>query len=208
MMTGKSKTKQRIFTVLFMFSVSAFFIGILSFVFLFTKSTVVRNESLFLKRSVLYTAQIKVSDSPVEIEKVYSEKVKEIKDPAGNILYYSVVTDDAETVAVFQSSGQGLWGVIKGHVGLKSDLETIAGIDFTVHTETPGLGARIAESWFKEQFRGKKGELKRVPEGTKSEKYDEFDAITGATVTSKAVESMINKTVKNAPVIAGKGVEK
>jgi Na+-transporting NADH:ubiquinone oxidoreductase subunit C len=206
-MTGKSKTKQRIFTIFFMFTVSAFFIGILSFVYLFTKSTVVRNESLFLKKSVLYTAQIEVSDSPVEIERVYKEKVEEIKDTAGNIQYYSVVADSGTTVAVFQSSGQGLWGVIKGHVGLKSDLETIAGIDFTVHTETPGLGARIAESWFKEQFRGKKGELKRVPEGTKSGNENEFDAITGATVTSKAVESMINKTVKNAPAVAGKGVE-
>jgi len=206
---GKTgKTKQRIFTVFFMFLVSAFFIGILSFVYLFTKSTVVRNESLFLKKSVLYTAQIKVSDSPVEIEKVYKEKVEEIKDAAGNIQYYSVVADSGATVAVFQSSGQGLWGVIKGHVGLKSDLETIAGIDFTVQTETPGLGARITEQWFKEQFRGKKGELKRVPEGTKSGKADEFDAITGATVTSKAVESMINGTVKNAPAVAGKGVER
>ncbi len=206
-MAKVSKAKQRLFTVLFMFTVSAFFIGILSFVYLFTKSTVVRNESLFLKKSVLYTAQIKVSDSPVEIEKVYKEKVEEIKDAAGNIQYYSVVADSGATVAVFQSSGQGLWGVIKGHVGLKSDLETIAGIDFTVQTETPGLGARITEQWFKEQFRGKKGELKRVPEGTKSGNENEFDAITGATVTSKAVESMINKTVKNAPAVAGKGVK-
>lgn len=207
-MTGKSKTKQRIFTIFFMFIVSAFFIGILSFVYLFTKGTVIRNESLFLKKSVLYTAQIKVSDSPVEIERVYKEKVKEIKDSDGNIRYYSVAAENGETVAVFQSNGQGLWGVIKGHVGLKNDLETIAGIDFTVQTETPGLGARITEQWFKEQFRGKKGVLKRVPEGTKSGKDDEFDAITGATVTSKAVESMINETVKNAPAVAGKGVEK
>jgi len=104
-MTGKSKTKQRIFTIFFMFTVSAFFIGILSFVYLFTKSTVVRNESLFLKKSVLYTAQIEVIDSPVEIERVYKEKVEEIKDADGNIQYYSVVADDGATVAVFQSSG-------------------------------------------------------------------------------------------------------
>ncbi|HPM47758.1 MAG TPA: hypothetical protein PL056_11865, partial [bacterium] len=97
-MAKVSKAKQRLFTVLFMFTVSAFFIGILSFVYLFTKSTVVRNESLFLKKSVLYTAQIKVSDSPVEIEKVYKEKVEEIKDADGNIQYYSVVADSGETV--------------------------------------------------------------------------------------------------------------
>jgi Na+-transporting NADH:ubiquinone oxidoreductase subunit C len=207
-MAKTSKIKQRIFTVVFMFLVSVFFIGIISSVYLYTKTTVKRNESLFLKRSVLYTAKIDVGDSPVEIERIYKQKVTEIKDSAGNIQYYSVVLESGETVAVFQSSGQGLWGVIKGHVGLKNDLETIAGIDFTVQTETPGLGARITESWFKEQFRGKKGALKRVPEGTKSGKADEFDAITGATVTSKAVESMINVTVKNAPAVAGKGVEK
>lgn len=207
-MAKVSKTRQRIFTVVFMFLVSAFFIGIVSGVHLSTKSIVKRNESLFLKESVLYTAKIDVPESSEKVEKVYNEHVKEIMDASGNVLYYSVVTGEDKTISVFPSQGQGLWGVIKGHVGLESDMETIAGVDFTVQTETPGLGARIVESWFREQFRGKKGVLKRVPEGTKSEKSNEFDAITGATVTSKAIESMVNQTVKNAPDVTGKGVEK
>jgi Na+-transporting NADH:ubiquinone oxidoreductase subunit C len=204
-MAKKGKTKHRIFTIVFMFLVSSFFVGIVSFVYLVTKEAVLRNESLFLKRSVLYTAKIVVPDSPVEVEKLFVERVDVKEDSAGEPIFYDVKKEDGQVMKVLVSRGKGLWGEIVGHVGLSSNLKMIEGLDFVKHSETPGLGARITEEWFKEQFRGKKGPLKRVAEGTKSEKSDEFDAITGATITSKAVESMINETMKDAPDIVKKG---
>ncbi len=61
--------------------------------------------------------------------------------------------------------------------------------------ETPGLGARITEKWFKEQFRGKSAPFTMAAEGT-SEKPGELDAITGATKTSQAVLRIVNRSAE------------
>ena len=49
----------------------------------------------------------------------------------------------------------GFWGPIDGYLGVDSRAERILGIAFTRQGETPGLGGRIVEAWFREQFRGK-----------------------------------------------------
>ena len=69
-------------------------------------------------------------------------------------------------------------------------------VEFIKQNETPGLGARIAEEWFKEQFRGKMGPFVLVPEGT-AEAEKELDAITGATRTSNFVLEMINQSLED-----------
>jgi Na+-translocating ferredoxin:NAD+ oxidoreductase RnfG subunit len=43
-----------------------------------------------------------------------------------------------------------------------------------------------------------------VPEGTEDESATEFDAITGATLTSKAVQQILNNTIDEAPEIVGR----
>lgn len=204
-MAISKKSKQRIFTVFFMFAVSVFFIGIISTVYLLTKKTVIRNESLFIKESVLYTAGIDTPDSPAETESVFSSKVSEFKDENGKALYYEVNMDNGDKIFVMEADGRGLWGEIAGHIGLDMTLTKITGINFTLQSETPGLGARIAEDWFKEQFRGMAGPVKRVAEGTKDNKSDEFDAITGATITTVAVEKMVNETLQKAKYVTNGG---
>lgn len=204
-MALSKKVKQRIFTVFFMFAVSVFFIGIISAVYLATKKTVIRNESLFIKRSVLYTAGITPPEAPSEIEAVFSAKVTEFKDGKGKAVYYTVSGDDGGKVFVMVANGRGLWGEIAGHIGLDNTLTKITGIDFTLQSETPGLGARIAEDWFREQFRGMTGPVKRVAEGTKDNRSDEFDAITGATITTVAVEKMVNGTLEKAQTVVSGG---
>ena len=102
---------------------------------------------------------------------------------------------------VLPIGGPGLWGQIEGVAGLNSDLDRLTGVDFTVQIETPGLGGRIVELWFREQFRGKTGPLSRVPERTEGEGANQFDAITGATITSTAVEDMLNRVFEEAPGI-------
>ena len=87
-------------------------------------------------------------------------------------------------------------------IGYQDDLQTLTGVDFTRQNETPGLGARIMEVWFREQFRGKTGPFTMVPEGTVSS-TSEFDAITGASRTSAAVLKMMNASVANVASIVG-----
>jgi Na+-transporting NADH:ubiquinone oxidoreductase subunit NqrC len=76
---------------------------------------------------------------------------------------------------------------------VEPDLETLKGIEVLDHSETPGLGGRITEEQFKKQFAGKKLKPKiLVVKGRKAEGANEVDAITGATNTSKGIESFLN----------------
>ena len=120
------------------------------------------------------------------------------------LLYYAVKTGTTPAGYVFPASGPGLWGEIEAVIGFDAALNRLTGVDFTKQNETPGLGARIAEDWFRLQFRGKTGPFSRVPEGTLSDSDREFDAITGATGTSTAVEQILNDAIEAAPGILGR----
>ncbi len=76
------------------------------------------------------------------------------------------------------------------------DLETIKGIEVLDHAETPGLGGRMTEEKFKEQFIGKKlkPRLSLVMERD-SIGPNEVHAITGASYTSKGIEKIINEAM-------------
>ena len=77
------------------------------------------------------------------------------------------------------------------------DLETIKGIEVLDHTETPGLGGRMTEEKFKEQFVGKKLKPKlSLVRGRESVGPNEVHAITGASYTSKGIETIINESME------------
>lgn len=81
-------------------------------------------------------------------------------------------------------------GVVKILVGVNED-KTIKGIEMLELNDTPGLGQRAEEPEFKGQFAGKSGESLTV---TKSGNAGdaEINAISGATITSRAVTNAVN----------------
>lgn len=95
--------------------------------------------------------------------------------------------------------GKGLWGPIWGYIALNGDFNTIAGTVFAHAKETPGLGAEINTPWFNEEFRGKKlfddegkfVSITVVKGGAKPNDPHGVDAISGGTITSKALEKML-----------------
>ena len=105
---------------------------------------------------------------------------------------------DGSKAYIFSAYGAGLWGPIWGWVSLKTDLSTIAGVKFDHSGETPGLGAEIATPKFAGQFTGKEmfnnGEFTSiaiVKGGAKEGSTNEVDAISGGTITSKALDASI-----------------
>ena len=108
----------------------------------------------------------------------------------------------------FEVSGRGLWAPITGLMALTPDLDKVIGIVFTEHKETPGLGGRISEDWFQQQFRGL--DVSPPPEGYRfvyvaqdspTDKADPrysrtVDAIMGATQTSMAVDKFLNESLR------------
>ncbi|MBW1959140.1 MAG: FMN-binding protein [Deltaproteobacteria bacterium] len=107
---------------------------------------------------------------------------------------------DPENPAIgFDFSGMGFWDRINGIIVFTQDLEKIINIQFFDHKETPGLGARIEEKWFTDQFKGvriawNKDVSDRVIIGraTGAKPDNQVDAITGATQTSMALKRFLN----------------
>ena len=125
------------------------------------------------------------------MDRVFRARIETVgKDPE-HADYFKVLTPSEEIDGyVLPLSGPGLWGTIEAVIGFDAGLETYTGVEFTDQNETPGLGGRISEDWFKEQFRGKIPPFELVPEGT-AEGESEVDAITGATRTSNFVRQLM-----------------
>ncbi len=105
-----------------------------------------------------------------------------------------------EAVAV-PFSGQGVWGPIKGLLALEPDMRTIKGVTFYEQEETPGLGGEIASESFRSQFRGKTVHDAagnpgiRIVRGTSGGAQNEVDGISGASMTCRKVEEMLNSVI-------------
>jgi len=131
------------------------------------------------------------------------------EDPATikRLEHYGLVylkRDSAGTVetAVLPIRGYGLWGTLYGYLALDSDLETVAGIGFYQHQETPGLGGEVENPRWKSQWAGLrlfddagapavalvKG---KAPEGSDARSH-QVDALSGATMTSRGVQNLVN----------------
>ncbi len=95
----------------------------------------------------------------------------------------------------FLATGEGYQGKIKIMAVTDKDFNKLLGIEIISSQETPGLGAKINEGFFKNQFRSLN--IKVPIEYTKSEvkKDNQIKAITGATISSKSVVNILNKAI-------------
>lgn len=90
-------------------------------------------------------------------------------------------------ITVLAVYGAGLWGPVWGYIGLEEDLATVAGAYFDHESETPGLGGKIKDDpSFRASFKGKTIE---------KEGQIEFDAISGATMTSRGLDNAIKNWI-------------
>lgn len=91
--------------------------------------------------------------------------------------------------------GSGFSGEVQVLTGISTD-GMITGITIIKHNETPGLGALATGEW-NDQFTGKSAtEELIVVKGTAKEDSNEIQAITGSTITSKAVTEGVNRSIE------------
>ncbi len=101
-------------------------------------------------------------------------------------------------------SGKGLWSTLYGYFAIEPDGMTAKGITFYAHKETPGLGGEVDKPWFQNNFVGKRfiddeGNLVgiKVMKGKADpNSYYEVDGISGATITSKGLETFLVDDLK------------
>ena len=194
---------------------------LLAFVSSSLKATQDKNVQLDTKKQILAALNIKnVEDADAEYKKYVKGDMlmnvdgtltentgdfvtnydKEAKEE--NRLHVFVCEVDGQTKYVVPVYGAGLWGAIWGYVALNEDKDTVYGTYFSHASETPGLGAEIATDWFQQEFVGKKTlengtvALSVVKHG-KVEKADyQVDGISGGTITSVGVDTMLKECLK------------
>ena len=130
------------------------------------------------------------------IDQKYAEVItSELQEQGGKVFVASV---DGAVKYVLPVKGRGLWGGLWGYISIDEDKQHVYGTYFDHESETAGLGARIKEHWFQEQFNGKpiftdnpqQVALTVVKQG-QSKTETEIDGVTGATLTSKGVAGMV-----------------
>jgi Na+-transporting NADH:ubiquinone oxidoreductase subunit C len=168
------------------------------------KSIQTANQEFDVKRNIVKAFGIDISKlSRMEIEDTYNSHISEevVSTPSGDVPIYqwTETPDSMPTKYAFPISGKGLWSMMYGYLSIDSDLETVAGISFYKHGETPGLGAEIVKSWFSSQFSGKKLYADGKPTDFRVLKpgsvldQSSVDGISGSTITSKGVEALIKR---------------
>lgn len=164
------------------------------------KSRQQSNEAFDVKRNIVkaFGIDISVMDRPA-IEAAYEKHVTAEKAGELDLFTWTDEGADGPSKYAFPVSGKGLWSMLYGYLSLEADYETIAGISFYKHGETPGLGAEIEKPWFLSQFAGKKlyadgaaTDFQVVKPGTPLTDTS-VDGISGATLTGKGVQLLIQK---------------
>ena len=117
------------------------------------------------------------------------------------MIVYVVEGDAGLEKIILPIKGYGLWSTLYGFVALEADLNTVAGLGFYEHAETPGLGGEIDNPLWKAQWIGKKSydannkQALTVVRGkvdlSRSESIHEIDGLSGATLTSRGVDNLI-----------------
>ena len=206
---GRRAVNKRVSLVLFTVAVTIVFIAPITFAYLLTKPLVALNEEVFLKRAVLAAAGLEVPPEAAAAKELFDGAARgaaDDPDRGGRSRARAGLPGNGRRRApggwVITRTGPGLWGDIVMVVGFAADRARLSGIEFLKQSETPGLGARISEPWFKQQFKGKRGPFTTVGEGEPAAE-NQFDAITGATITSNAVKAIVNAVVAAAGGLPG-----
>lgn len=184
------------YPIIFMALVTAIFTFILAYLDYSSAERVALLQNTELRVKILNVFDIDVpTDDPNEIEDLFFEYITE-EEVDGDLIYTASSNGDIIGYA-FPAQGPGLWGIIDAYIGISADYSQLLGIEFITHSETPGLGGRIDEEAFKEQFRNL--DISSV-QGSDYIVYrpapgGNVDAIAGATLTSQSVSKMFNEDI-------------
>ena len=154
-------------------------------------------------------ASMVIDNSGASVEDKTVEQLDPKKDSGLLPLYFSKEGEEIKSY-ILPISGKGLWSTIYGYLALEPDVNTVKGITFYQHGETPGLGGEIVQEWFRNNFVGKKiyspeGELVSITvikgkvEGavSDSEKYHYVDGFSGSTLTGNGLTNFLMKDLKS-----------
>ena len=177
------------------------------------------NRKLDVQRNVLNVSGLSDPDeklTPADVEQRFGTvraqvvdrttgAVIEGADPQGRLqadqlLVYEVLDGEQITLFVLPVEGKGLWSTLYGFVALAPDINTVEGITFYEHGETPGLGGEVDNPRWKDGWKGRKAfgadgqPTIRVIKGKAGDAASDphrVDGLSGATLTCNGVTNLV-----------------
>ncbi len=146
--------------------------------------------------------QRKASKNPALATALSAEEDKAgIKRREDYALVYIVNDGDAVDKVILPIKGYGLWSTLYGFIALDKDINTVVGVGFYEHAETPGLGGEIDNPLWKAKWVGKKvyseegdtalSVIKGEVDRSRPQAVYQIDGLSGATLTSRGVHNLI-----------------
>ncbi|MGB6994669.1 MAG: NADH:ubiquinone reductase (Na(+)-transporting) subunit C [Thermoanaerobaculia bacterium] len=124
-----------------------------------------------------------------------------VKRLPAHALVYEVQSKEGELeMLILPVEGYGLWSTLYGFIALDADLDTVRGITFYEHKETPGLGGEVDNPGWKARWDGRKVygqdglpriEVIKGQAGPADEDPYRVDGLSGATLTSRGVTNLV-----------------
>ena len=190
------KKKQIVYPIIFMVIVTSLFTLVLAVINELTYDRIQEQSRIKTQSKLLYALNLDFENNADSIVDTYNEYITE--KSTDDYTYYLAKENGEILGYAFEVNGKGLWGQIKSYIAFNDSFKRLKGVDFISHSETPGLGGRIDERWFVDQFKGI--ELNQLEDGKylifKRSIGGNIDSISGATSTSKAVRFIFNENIR------------
>lgn len=208
-----------LYPIVFMVILSVIFVGALAILYRYSEEKIEKDKQDSYRKLILSLC----SDA---IEKAYSETaeqllkqypqsyqsyIQEEKIEGSDRPAYVVKKGEDVLVRCVDIPGKGLWGSMRALVALDDSYTQIQSLSIYDQVETPGLGSRISEPWFQDQFKyltvikeGKFIDLEFIPE-KQDPLENQIRKVTGATITSSSVIKMLDNQLYKLYELNAKG---
>lgn len=186
------------YAVGYMFLITAFFSTLIIGFARGTQNRVRANERLVFEKALLTAFGDFSYQTDAEIDRLFQEHFMQTPEFGKAWVYKK---DGVPAGFALPFEGKGFWAPIKGVAAVSPDGQKLLGLAFYEVNETPGLGARIVEPFFRRQFEGLRLRsegllLELKPEGTVLSE-GQVHAISGATQTCVRLEAILNEQLKD-----------
>ena len=195
-----------IYTIAFMLAITIVLTGALALANSGFAPRIESNAALAEKRALLDAFGLEVTGIQATDEAVFAQNLRQATNSRGQDLFARIDSAGEITGLAAPFAGSGLWGEIHGYIAYAPDGGQILGIVFTKQNETPGLGGRIDEAAFRDQFRGLMI-IPGLPVSYGDPAYEGIDAISGATSSSRAVITILNQFIEETIPGSSDGLE-
>jgi Na+-transporting NADH:ubiquinone oxidoreductase subunit C len=170
------------------------------------------NENIEMKLVDLKTGEYVTEGDPAAYDQLHAREDPAQSEPAAPNessikrvpklgLVFQVMKDGTANAVVIPVEGYGLWGTLYGYLAFEHDANTIRGITYYDHKETPGLGGEVDNPKWKALWTGRKGydeqgkpaiKVIKGMAGAVDAAPHSIDGLSGATITSNGVTHMMD----------------